>query len=410
MTESSVWDVIVLGGGAAGFFAALTCMQKNPSARVALLERSNRVLAKVKISGGGRCNVTHACFDPAQLTTFYPRGGKALRGPFTRFQPQDTMNWFEKRGVRLKTEPDGRVFPISDNAQTIIDCLTTHARGVHIQLNASVVKIEKNSMGSFVLHSSSGETWSSKRVILATGSSPLGWDWAKSLGHTIEPPVPSLFTFSVKDPRLEGLSGLSVPQARLHIEGMSLTQEGALLLTHWGLSGPAVLKLSAWGARVLHEKNYSTRLKIQWDAALSAEDWMALFHQLRTQIPKKQVTSSVPSIRLPQRLWSRLTQAAGIAEALIWADVSKDKLIRLTQELHAGIYSMNGKSAFKEEFVTCGGIRLDEVDFRTMESKCCPNLYLVGEMLDVDAVTGGFNFQNAWTTGWIAGMAAATFK
>jgi predicted Rossmann fold flavoprotein len=410
MASNVVLDVVVVGGGAAGFFAAIACAEKNPATRVTLLERSSSVLAKVKVSGGGRCNVTHACFDPARLVQFYPRGGQALRGPFSRFQPRDTMEWFESRGVRLKTEADGRVFPVSDDSQTILDCLITQAQRarVAVLLNVNVKTIKKSPEGAFSIELASGETWTGRRLILATGSSPLGWECAQKLGHTIEPPVPSLFTFTIHDKRLEGLSGVTLAQARVSIEGGDMAQEGPLLITHTGISGPAVLKLSAWSARLFYAKNYQTQIRIQWDAALTADQWTQALRQLRTDSPKKMVAVASGPIRLPQRLWARLVAAAQIPAGTRWSDLSNAHLLRLTQELDAGLYAMRGKSAFKEEFVTCGGVRLKEVDFRTMESKLCKNLFFAGEALDVDAVTGGFNFQNAWTTGWLAGQAAAT--
>ena len=401
--------VIVIGGGAAGFFAAITCARENPAVRVTLLERSSRVLGKVKISGGGRCNVTHACFDPTALVGFYPRGGQALRGPFTRFQPRDTVAWFAARHVVLKTEADGRMFPVSDDSQTIIDCLMAEAKaaGVDLRLNAQIQTLRKSAAGGFDVTFAAGDTLSGARVILATGSGAAGWDWAQALGHSIEPPVPSLFTFTVKDPRLEGLAGISVPQAKIQIADTPLAQEGPLLITHWGFSGPAALKLSAWGARILHAQQYRTRLQIRWDAAHTSEQWLHALKQLRSDAPKKTVGAPAGPLRFPQRLWSRFLQAAGWAEATRWADISNEQCRILTEQIQNSVYAMDGKSTFKEEFVTCGGVRLDEVDFRTLESKRCPGLYFAGEVLDVDAVTGGFNFQNAWTTGWIAGTSAA---
>jgi len=395
-------SIIVLGGGAAGFFAAIAAAENG--ARVHLLERTGRVLAKVAISGGGRCNVTHACFDPADLVSFYPRGGAALRGPFTRFQPRDTVRWFESRGVALKTEPDGRIFPISDQSQTIIDCLVEQARaaGVRISLNVLVETIGCRAGGGFTLRLPSGERYSADRLIVATGSNPQAWRWAEALGHTIEPPVPSLFTFAVKDARLEGLSGLSVPKATLRLEGSPFARTGALLVTHWGLSGPAVLALSAWGARWLHDATYQARLRINWISDFSTDAVTVEFANARRERAKKNVYND-PLFGLPRRLWSRLTAAAGIPDSAQWANMPNVRLAALTRELREPEYAIIGKGVFKDEFVTCGGVRLDEVDFRTMESKLVPGLYFAGEVLDIDGVTGGFNFQSAWTTGWIAG-------
>lgn len=406
-------DVLVIGGGAAGFFAAIACAEDNPKRRVTLAERTSHVLGKVKISGGGRCNVTHACFDPARLVTFYPRGGQALRGPFSRFQPRDTITWFERRGVALKTEADGRVFPTTDDSQTILDCLTTAARhaGVTLKLYADFQTLRPAVGGGFDAVSSDGHVLHAKRVILATGSNPQGWEWARALGHTLIAPVPSLFTFTIPDPRLDGLAGLSVPHARVTLEvpGTSavLAQEGALLVTHWGLSGPAILKLSAWGARALHAVDYRANLRVQWDGTHTLAEWTEALRQARGALGKKTFATSAGPVPLPQRLWTRLATAANLLPTTRWGDATNEQLARLAEEIQNGGYRMRGKSTFKEEFVTCGGVHLDDVDFRTMESKRQPGLYFAGEVLDVDAVTGGFNFQNAWTTGWLAGHAAA---
>jgi predicted Rossmann fold flavoprotein len=403
-------QVVVLGGGAAGFFAAIACAEANPSCRVTLLERSSSILAKVKISGGGRCNVTHACFDPARLVTFYPRGGQALRGPFSRFQPRDTVKWFEDRGVALRTEDDGRMFPVTDASQTIIDCLSESAARakVTVRRQALVSSIQKQAgpSGGFTLLMGSGKGLSADRLIFATGSNPQGWEWARSLGHTIEPPVPSLFTFTVQDPRLEGLTGVSVPRAVLRLEESGITQEGALLVTHWGLSGPAVLKLSAWGARVLHDAGYQAQLRVNWLPEFRGGELLQRLRDLRTRQTLKKAPGDF-SFGLPRRLWVRLAATSGVLANKRWTEVSNENLKTLADELQAGIYPISGRSEFKEEFVTCGGVQLDEVDFRTMQSKRCPKLYFTGEVLDIDGVTGGFNFQSAWTTGWIAGRSAA---
>lgn len=410
-TDSPNLDVVVMGGGAAGYFAAIACAEENPAARVALLERSSQTLAKVKISGGGRCNVTHACFDPAQLVTFYPRGGSALRSPFSRFQPRDTVTWFESRGVPLKTEGDGRMFPVTDRSQTIMDCLTEQAERTHVKVTTNVMmeSIERETTpgaAGFRLVLKSGDSRHADRLILATGSNPHGWEWAQQLGHTLESPVPSLFTFTVKDARLEGLAGISVAQAAMRIEGTSLSQSGALLVTHWGLSGPAVLKLSSWGARWLHDAGYRAGLRVNWLPEIKPAALLQQLRELRQSQSAKVVPGDNP-YGLPRRLWVRLTQAAGISAPSRWSQVSNEKLSALAQELQDGLFALNGKGAFKEEFVTCGGVRLDEVNFRTMESKRCPHLYLAGEILDIDGLTGGFNFQSAWTTGWLAGKSAA---
>jgi predicted Rossmann fold flavoprotein len=402
-------QVTVLGGGAAGFFAALACARENPACRVIILERTAQTLSKVKISGGGRCNVTHACFNPPRLVTFYPRGGQALRGPFNRFQPQDTIDWFEARGVPLKTEEDGRMFPTSDKSQTIIDCLMEEARraSITIRTQTLVNSIERRDPeAGFILRLGSGGFLEADRLILATGGNPQGWEWAASLGHTIEPPVPSLFTFTVKDARLEGLSGVSVPQASVAIEGTTWAQTGALLVTHWGFSGPVTLKLSAWAARALHDLGYQARLCVNWLPELRAQEVLERLHELRTRQKLKKAPGDY-SFGLPRRLWVRLAAVSGVLANKRWTEISNESLKKLAGELHEGIYLMSGKSVFKEEFVTCGGVRLEEVNFRTMESKRCPGLYFAGEVLDIDGVTGGFNFQSAWTTGYLAGQAAA---
>jgi predicted Rossmann fold flavoprotein len=401
----------VVGGGAAGYFAALACAEANPSSQISLIERSAHPLAKVRISGGGRCNVTHACFDPAVLVTHYPRGGQALRGPFSRFQPRDTVSWFESHGVPLKTEPDGRIFPVSDRSESVIDCLqaeTTRA-GVRLRINTVIETIEAlpgSKPHRFKLTLNSGEELIADRLILATGSSPQGWNWVNALGHTVTKPVPSLFTFTVKDPRLDDLAGLSTPKAQVSIEGTKLKQTGPLLITHWGLSGPAVLKLSAWGARELHARDYNATLHVNW----LGENPDHLLERLKGKRDKSArnlvLADNLPD--LPRRLWARLSLAAGVPELIRWGVIGNEPLRALAAQITDGVYLMTGKSTYKEEFVTCGGVPTDEVDFRTMESKRSPGLYFAGEILDVDGVTGGFNFQNAWTTGWIAGRSAAS--
>ena len=396
--------VVVIGGGAAGFLAAITCAEADRRARVVIVEKSLQVLAKVRVSGGGRCNVTHACFDPATLTQHYPRGGKALRGPFTRFQPRDTMAWFEGRGVRLRTEADGRVFPATDRAETIVDCLTDAARaaGVEVRLGVHVRSVVKPDR--FLVELKDGAAMSADRVLLATGSGARGYRWAAALGHTIEPPVPSLFTFAVDDARLRGLPGVSVAKASIAITGTPLAQTGPILITHWGLSGPAVLKLSAWAARELAQREYRAELSINWLPDLNAEELRRQLIALKAGLGRRTVGASSPLV-LPARLWERLVGAAGIGEGQTWSNVSKRQLADLGNELARGAFQLTGRGAFKEEFVTCGGVRLDEVTFKTMESRCCARLYLAGEILDIDGVTGGFNFQSAWTTGWLAGQA-----
>ncbi len=398
-------QLIIVGGGAAGFFAAITAAEANPQSRVVLLEKTNHLLAKVRVSGGGRCNVTHACFDPAILAQNYPRGGAALRGPFTRFQPQDTIDWFAARGVRLKTEADGRIFPVSNKSQTIVECLIDSAAkaGVEIQAEVSIESLTHSASG-FVLRLKNGESVRGDRLLLATGSNRQGHEWAASLGHTIAPPVPSLFTFNVDDSRLAGLAGVAVDKTQLTLG--QWTHAGPTLITHWGLSGPAVLKLSAWGARALHDCNYNAELKINWLPDFAEGDVSKQLTAVKAEHPKRFIMNN-PPFPLPQRLWERLAAAAGVAASQRWAELSKPGASQLIAELRRGSYQISGKGVFKEEFVSCGGVNLDEVNFKTVESRLCPGLFFAGEILDIDGVTGGFNFQSAWTTAWLAGKAMA---
>jgi predicted Rossmann fold flavoprotein len=400
--------VVVVGGGAAGFFGAIACAEAHPHVQVTLLEATSKVLAKVRVSGGGRCNVTHACFEPTVLVQNYPRGGKALRGPLSRFQPRDTVNWFERRGVRLKTEADGRMFPVTDDSETIVDCLTRSARtaGVEVLTGVAVQAIAA-SESRFNIQLKENKGIVCDRILLATGSNPLGYRLAASLGHELVSPVPSLFTFNITDPRIQDLAGVSVPsvQVKLLVEGHKpLEQMGPLLITHWGMSGPAVLKLSAWGARMLHETKYRGTLQVNWVPTLTVDELRERILEAKVEYAKRAIANHSP-VPLPQRLWQRLVDAIEVDSELRWADLSKKALNQLVQELQQGRFEIQGKGVFKDEFVTCGGINLKEVNFKTMESRCCPGLYFAGEILDVDGVTGGFNFQNAWTTGWIAGQA-----
>lgn len=383
--------------------AAITAAEANPRANVLILEKSHQLLSKVRISGGGRCNVTHACFDPATLIQNYPRGAKELRGAFTRFQPRDTVEWFKRRGVKLKTESDGRMFPLTDDSATIVECLVDSAKRVGVKVQTLRILETLRVLGDpsgFELRLKDGETLYCDRLLLASGSNKQGYQFAQRLGHTIEEPVPSLFTFQIKDRRIQDLSGISVPEAELTLG--KLSQRGALLITHWGLSGPAVLKLSAWAARVLHDCNYKTELRVNWLAGLSEGELREKLLKIKDSSPR-QIIAAHAQLSLPSRLWERLVAAAGVADSLRWAELSKKDLTALTDQLHRGSFQIVGKGIFKEEFVTCGGVRLREVNFKTMESKFCRGLFFAGEILDVDGVTGGFNFQSAWTTGWIAG-------
>lgn len=403
--------VIVVGGGAAGFFGAIACAEANPNAHVTLLEAAVKPLSKVRISGGGRCNVTHHCFDPARLVQHYPRGGKALRGAFTRFQPQDTVAWYKRRGVRLKTEADGRMFPTTDDSATIVDCLMRETRrvGVTLRMPAAVTQVAKTSMG-FAVTLKSGEQLVSDRLLLATGSSAQGHRLAAKLGHTLVPPVPSLFTFNVRDKALQALAGVAVEpvEAKLLIpEVKPLMQTGPLLVTHWGFSGPAVLKLSAWGARLLHDVNYQATLQVNWLPSMTEEQIRQTLLGAKQAVPKRAISNHSP-LALPKRLWRYWVQQVGLDETVTWANLPKKALNKLVAAISRGPFTIQGKGVFKEEFVTCGGVKLAEVDFKTLESRRCPGLYFAGEVLDIDGVTGGFNFQSAWTTGWLAGQAIAT--
>jgi predicted Rossmann fold flavoprotein len=406
LSEQSL-NILVIGGGAAGFFGAIAAAKHSPHARVTLLEAGRQFLSKVLISGGGRCNVTHSCFDPAVLVQHYPRGGKALRGAFSQFQPRHTVEWFESRGVKLKTEEDGRMFPITDNSETIANCLLNQAKNIGIELRTqspvqAIAKVENQ----FQVELRSREVLQCDRVLIATGSSPQGHRFAESLGHTIERPVPSLFTFNIKDERLKDLLGISVNPVQLRIQEdkTKLEQTGAVLITHWGVSGPAVLKLSAWGARMLCDRHYQLPLLINWLPQYNPETLRQEFATAKQDMPKRAIAGNCP-VKLPRRLWERLVQCVGIPSEMRWAEVSNKLLNALIDQLLQGNYAIAGKGVFKEEFVTCGGVSLKEVNFKTMESRQCPGLFFAGEVLDIDGVTGGFNFQSAWTTGWIAGCA-----
>lgn len=395
---------LIIGGGAAGFFGAIHAKETHPDWDVILVEKSPHLLSKVKVSGGGRCNVTHACFDPKALAAHYPRGAKALIGAFHQFQPKDTIAWFAKRGVKLKTEADGRMFPVTDSSQTIIDCLFKSARmlGVHIRTQVAVNTVLKTS-GGFDVHLSDGTTLKVNKILLATGGNAQnkGWEIAKSLGHTIEPPVPSLFTFKINDPSLHALQGLSLPMVEASVPSLKLKTQGPLLITHWGLSGPAILKLSAWGARLLNEVGYKFELKINAFPDISLANWNDLFHKIKLERARQFIWKH-PFLNMPYRLWEKWVGDTGIPADQKYADLSKDQWSRLVSILSDASFQVTGKSTHKDEFVTCGGVRLSEVDFKTLQSKRVPGLYFAGEVLDIDGITGGFNFQAAWTTSWIA--------
>ena len=396
---NSKYDIIIIGGGAAGFFTAINIVEKNPNLNVAIVERGKTVLEKVRISGGGRCNVTHACFVPNDLVKFYPRGERELKGPFNQFCSGDTIEWFEKHGVELKIEEDGRMFPVSDSSETIIDCFMEAVKKLKIDVltNHSVQELYKTETHWKV--TTTQDVFTCENVVMATGSNPKIWELLQNLGHSIEEPVPSLFTFNVTDARIKDLMGISTP-ATVKVKKSKLEASGPLLITHWGLSGPGILRLSAWGARELADKKYHFAIMVNWLDETSFDEAMEALKESKEENAKKSVLK-YPQFELPKRLWENLVKAAGITEETKWADLNKIQLNALTEQLTNGEYQVYGKSTFKEEFVTAGGIQLKEVNFKTMESKLLPNLYFAGEILNIDAITGGFNFQNAWTGGFI---------
>ncbi|OKH38489.1 flavoprotein [[Phormidium ambiguum] IAM M-71] len=403
--------IVVIGGGAAGFFGAIACAQTHPNTEITILEASHEPLTKVRISGGGRCNVTHACFEPAELVQYYPRGGKALRGAFSRFQPRDMVAWLAAQGVELKTESDGRMFPVTDDSATIANCLLKTAKNLSIELRTKVlvssVQQISGELSKFEVQLKNGEVMICDRLLLASGSNPTGYQIAKQLGHKIISPVPSLFTFNIPDPKLKELAGVSVEKVKLRLQIAGKTQfeqTGAILITHWGFSGPAILKLSAWGARILQENRYQATLLINWVPDSNIEFLRKQLLAVRSQLPQRQISTTCPLL-LPRRLWEYLIGRVSISSEDRWAGLSNKVLNQLIEEITQGQYQIQGKGVFKEEFVTCGGVDLKEVNFKTMGSKCSQGLYFAGEILDIDGVTGGFNFQSAWTTAWLAGQA-----
>ncbi len=402
----------MLGGGAAGFFGAIACAEANPTRPVYLIEKTGKLLSKVRVSGGGRCNVTHHCFSPAQLVQHYPRGGRQLKEPFNQFGAQDTVRWFEARGVQLKTEADGRMFPVTDSSETIAQCLLEAARraGVRILLSTAAERIQPLPEGGFelTLTGAHAQPLRVQKLLVATGGNPKaeGYQWLRGLGHGLQEPVPSLFTFNVPNSPLKELMGVSVPHARVVLAGEKLDYEGPLLVTHWGVSGPAVLKLSAWGARRLHQLQYTGTALVSWVPAHTEETLRQWLNTFRAEHGKKTVLAN-PLFGLPQRLWRTLVELAGIGADARWGELPAKLQNRLIELLLRQPLGVRGKTTFKEEFVTCGGIPLGEVNLKTMESRLVPGLHFAGEVLDIDGITGGFNFQAAWTTGYLAGRALA---
>ena len=396
---NSNYDILIVGGGAAGFFTAISIAEKNPKLKIAIVERGKEVLTKVRISGGGRCNVTHACFVPNELVKNYPRGEKELKGPFNTFCSGDTIEWFEKRGVALKIEDDGRMFPVSDSSQTIIDCFLSETKkyGIQVLINQSVQSIYKAE--NYWKVATNTENFICDKLILTTGSNPKIWEMLEQMNHKVVPAVPSLFTFNITDRRIKDLMGLSA-LATVKVKNSKLLASGPLLITHWGMSGPGILRLSAWGAIELASKKYQFAIVVNWLNDLDADQAIETLKELKLEHAKKAV-SKKSFFELPTRLWENLVAAALIDSETKWADLNKNQLQAFALQLTNGEYQVNGKSTFKEEFVTAGGVDLKEINFKTMESKLYENLFFAGEIVNVDAITGGFNFQNAWTSGFV---------
>lgn len=402
--------LVIIGGGAAGFFCAVNAARMNAGLEVMIVEKSSKLLSKVKVSGGGRCNVTHSCFSIAEMIKKYPRGESFLKKAFHHFFTTDTIDWFKERGVELKTEADGRMFPVTDSSQTIIDCLMKEANKYNLQIlmNREVKELmivdEK-----WLMILEDNEKIACDFVCVASGGypKPAQFEWVKKLGHSIEEPVPSLFTFNMPGNPITALMGVSVKDVTVKIIGTKLTGSGPLLITHWGMSGPAVLKLSAYGARELAKANWHFNIMVNWLPVYNEQLLKEKMQQLRFNIASQKITNRNP-FELPQRLWEYLLQQSGVHENMRWADLPGKEQNKLIKNCCAQEFEVKGKTTFKEEFVTAGGIVLNEIDHNTMQSKISPNLFFAGEILNIDGITGGFNFQNAWTTGWIAAKAVAS--
>ncbi|WP_233884451.1 NAD(P)/FAD-dependent oxidoreductase [Tenacibaculum piscium] len=398
--------VIIIGGGAAGHFTAINAKEQNPDLDITILEKGKEVLQKVKISGGGRCNVTHACFEPKELVKFYPRGEKELLGPFHQFMTGDTFEWFDDRGVPLKIEDDNRVFPEENTSQAIIDCFqnSIDKLGIKVLKNHGVNSVEQKNEQWII--NTKEQQFEADYLVIAAGSSKKVWDLCKTLEHTVVEPVPSLFTFNIKDKRIIDLGGISVPNADVKLVGTNLENSGPLLITHWGLSGPAILKLSAFGARILADKNYQYNVLVNW-LGQDFDDTLDELTALKSSEARKQVNLKSPFTDIPRRLWERFVAAAEIKTSQNWGDLSNKQLHNLATQLTKGLFNANGRTTFKDEFVTAGGVDLKEINFKRFESKLHKNLFMVGEVLNIDAVTGGFNFQNAWTGAFICAKSIA---
>jgi len=404
--------LIVIGGGAAGFFCAVNAARLDPQLDVLLLEKTGKLLSKVKVSGGGRCNVTHAAPDIAYMARHYPRGQNFVKKAFGHFFVPDTIEWFRERGVTLKTEADGRMFPVTDSSQTIIDCLLREADQHHVKIavQTEVSSIERTANGTWQLGLQNGQLREAEYLCIAAGGYAQAekFGWLKATGHQVAAPAPSLFTFNTPGHPITALMGVSVPGAQVKIAGAKLQEQGPVLITHWGLSGPAVLRLSAWGARELQQLQYRFTALVNWVPGFHENSMREELQGLRFSIGKQKIYQKNP-FELPQRLWQFLLQQAGIHEETRWADLPAKEQQLLVKQLVAMELAVQGKTTFKEEFVTCGGIQLSEINPATMESRIAPGLYFAGEVMDVDGITGGFNFQHAWTSGWIAAKTIASY-
>lgn len=409
MKSTNSFDLIVIGGGAAGFFGAIIAAEKNPGLRILILEKTSKLLSKVKVSGGGRCNVTHHCLEPLQLSRHYPRGQKELKQLFRSFQATDTIRWFADNQVELKVEADGRMFPATDSSQTIIDCFLSkaHQLKIEIRINTGVEKVEIQH-NSFSVQCDTKEIFHARKILVATGghNQIRGYEWIAALGHTITPLIPSLFTFNDSQKEFKDLMGVAVPNAFVKIAGTKFSETGPILITHWGLSGPAVIKLSAWAAEYLYKVNYSFTALVSWIGDVGEEELRSKLIDYKQKSGKQKVIGN-PLFTLPQRLWQRLCALAEIEESKIWAELPLKNINKLIEFLIRCPFYIKGKTTFKEEFVTCGGVDLAEVNLESMESKKVKNLFFAGEVLNIDGETGGFNFQSAWTTAWMAAQRIA---
>ena len=401
--NNNYFDLIVIGGGAAGFFGSIIACEQKRRLSVLILEKTSKLLSKVKVSGGGRCNVTHHCFDASPLAKHYPRGSKELKTLFRKFQVRDMMNWLAEKNVKLKTETDGRMFPVTDNSQTIIDCFLREAERYHIQIkmNSEVTQANVSEKGFDIL-TSNGSRYTAKKVLVATGgyNNKLSYQWINDTGHIVTNPIPSLFTFNDSEKKFSDLMGISMPQAEVKIVGTKFSQQGPVLITHWGLSGPAVIRLSAWAAEYLYQQKYIFTVLVNW-IGLTEEELRSRFTSIKEQQARQQLLTN-PLFNLPSRLWQRLCELAEIPETKIWGELSNKHLFKLMEYLIRCPFQIKGKTTFKEEFVTCGGVVLSSINLDTKESNHTKGLYFAGEVLNIDGETGGFNFQSAWTTAWVA--------